>query len=182
MTLINGLCPWIFTVDTTTVMSYPHPISSDLQTLITSPCWNVALLPLGQMLLSLTQALMQWKCKQQWHVAFLWLCMGELWSCFLTPKFRVIHQVSPTSSQKGCTLLSMGACGSHHMWSRFLWIFVILPTLCRARHYQKITNFSCSGFRKRRRTDFLCWIPAGVSIHQPSPGLELSLWGSLGVP
>lgn len=38
-----------------------YSVSSDLHSCITSACWNVALLLLGQILLSITQALMQGK-------------------------------------------------------------------------------------------------------------------------
>lgn len=112
---------------------------------------------------------------------FLWFCMGEHWSCFLTPKFRATCQVSTISSWEGCTPLSMGACAPYHTRPRFLWIFVILPTLYRAQHYQKSLIFLvlASGTGE---WSYPIWIPVMVSTHQSSPSLQLSLWGSLGVP
>lgn len=106
--------------------------------------------------------------------SFLGLCMSELWSCFLT------LQNSEQSARFHRLLAGKGA----HCFPwvpvlyttrgpRFLWIFVILPTLYQT--LSEVTHFSCSGFMNRRRRELLCWIPAVVSIRQSLPGLELSL-------
>lgn len=141
MTIINELCPWIFTVDTTTVMSYPHPISSDLQTLITSPCWNVALLPLDQMLLSLTQALMQWKCKQQWLVGFLfsgfaWVSSGPAFSLQNSEQSAKFHRLPDRKGAHCCpwvpvdhSTCDLGFCGSLLFYQHYVGLGIIKKSL-----------------------------------------------------
>lgn len=123
---------------------------------------------------SLTQASVQCKCKQQgtlvcfsqalhgWVLVLLY-CTGNL------EQPSTFHWL-PTGKGTQCFL-----------WVSMLyitWYLGFCGSLLSYQHYIeqgiiKITNFCCSGFRKRRRTDS-CWIPPVVSIHQPSLGLELS--------
>lgn len=92
---------------------------------------------------SLTQALVQCKCKQQDTLVCFSLALHG-WALVLlyhTLKFRATFQVSLTSSWKGHTVLSVGVHALQYTVPRFLWIFAILPTLYRARHYEKSLIF-----------------------------------------
>lgn len=101
-------------------------------------CGSFASGPSAALHNSLTQALVQCKCKQQDTLVCSSLALHG-WALVLlyhTLTFRATFQVSLTSSWEGHTMLSLGVHALHYLVPRFLWLFAILPTLYRARPYQ----------------------------------------------